>query len=102
MDRGPAGIGLWRQCAPVQPDNRRRQARHRESFFRNFLDRPDGAPPPAKPRESEDCLFLNVWTSGFERRPSSTCHAVVTWWVLLSWGPDRLTIACTWRSVATS
>jgi len=28
------------------------------------LPRPEGAPPPPKPVESEDCLFLNVWTSG--------------------------------------
>lgn len=28
------------------------------------LPRPPGAPPPARPPESEDCLFLNVWTSG--------------------------------------
>ena len=28
------------------------------------LPRPQGAPPPPKPVESEDCLFLNVWTSG--------------------------------------
>ena len=37
------------------------------------LPRPsDGTPPPVKPRESEDCLFLNVWTSGLNdgrRRP---------------------------------
>jgi para-nitrobenzyl esterase len=28
------------------------------------LPRPQGAPPPPRPVESEDCLFLNVWTSG--------------------------------------
>jgi len=28
------------------------------------LPRPAGAAPPARPKESEDCLFLNVWTAG--------------------------------------
>jgi len=30
------------------------------------LPRPANAPPPAKAEESEDCLFLNVWTSGLK------------------------------------
>lgn len=36
------------------------------------LPRPAGAPPQPRPKESEDCLFLNVWTAGLEdgrRRP---------------------------------
>jgi len=28
--------------------------------------RPANAPPPAKAEESEDCLFLNVWTAGLK------------------------------------
>jgi para-nitrobenzyl esterase len=28
------------------------------------LPRPAGATPPPRPKESEDCLFLNVWTAG--------------------------------------
>src|SRR5690606_14693249 len=31
------------------------------------LPRPAGAPPPVRPPESEDCLFLNVWTSSIAR-----------------------------------
>jgi para-nitrobenzyl esterase len=37
-----------------------------------LLPRPNPAAPPPRPREDEDCLFLNVWTAGLNdgrRRP---------------------------------
>ena len=45
----------------------------RSRIILSQLPRPaDGALPPARPEESEDCLFLNVWTAGLKdgrRRP---------------------------------
>lgn len=71
----PVGSLRWRAPQPVRPWTGIRKADHFGPECMQATFRRPGAPPPPVP--SEDCLYLNVWTSA----SSANAHLPVMVWI---------------------